>query len=112
MSGDASILVLGAGELGMAVFRSLARRAAMMPGTTLTVLRRRSTITSLDPGKQRDITELHSPCVNFLPGDLVAGSTTDLSDHFGDFHTVIGCTGFVAGRNIQLKLAQAAFDAA
>jgi NmrA-like family len=29
---------------------------------------------------------------------------------FKDLHTVIGCTGFVAGRSIQLELARAALD--
>ena len=111
MSNNTSILVLGAGELGMAVLRSLARRAAMIPGTTLTVLLRPSTIRSEDPGKQRDITELQSLGVKFLPGDLVTDSTTELSGHFRRFHTVIGCTGFVAGRSIQLKLARAALEA-
>jgi len=32
-------------------------------------------------------------------------SETDLATRFGQFNTVIGCTGFVAGRSIQLKLA-------
>jgi saccharopine dehydrogenase-like NADP-dependent oxidoreductase len=111
VSNNTQILVLGAGELGMAVLRNLARRAALFPGTTLTVLLRPSTITSHDPSKQRDITELHSLGVKFLAGDLVAASTTDLSDHFRHFHSVIGCTGFVAGRSIQLKLARAALGA-
>ncbi len=105
------ILVLGAGELGMAVLRNLAKRSALFSGITLTVLLRPSTITSDAPSKQRDIAALHSLGVKFLPGDLVADSTTDLSALFRDFHTVIGCTGFVAGRSIQLKLARAVLDA-
>lgn len=111
MSDNISILVLGAGELGMAVLRSLARRVGQRPGATLTVLLRPSTITSRDPAKQRDITELQSLGVKFLPGDLVESSAAELSTLFKDFHTVIGCTGFVAGRRIQLKLARAALDA-
>ncbi|CAA9331521.1 Putative oxidoreductase [uncultured Leptolyngbya sp.] len=62
------------------------------------------------PSKQRDIAELRSLGVKFLPGDLT-GSTADLSALFRDFHTVIGCTGFVAGSGIQRKLARAALDA-
>lgn len=111
MSDSTSILVLGAGELGMAVLRGLASRAAQFPGTTLTVLLRPSTIVSQDPSKQRDIAELGSLGVEFLPGDLVEDATADLAALFKDFHTVIGCTGFVAGRSIQLKLAHAALDA-
>jgi hypothetical protein len=111
MSENSSILVLGAGELGMAVLRGLAGRAARSPGTTLTVLLRPSTITSQDPAKHRDIAELRYLGVELLPGDLVEGSVADLSALFKDFHTVIGCTGFVAGRGIQLKLARAALNA-
>lgn len=111
MSHGTPILVLGAGELGMSVLRNLAKRAASFSGTTLTVLLRPSTIASHAPSKQRDIAELHSLGVKFLFGDLVADSTTNLSALFRDFHTVIGCTGFVAGRSIQLKLARAVLDA-
>ncbi|CAA9373306.1 Putative oxidoreductase [uncultured Leptolyngbya sp.] len=108
---NTAILVLGAGELGMAVLRNLAKRAAPFSGTTLTVLLRPSTIASHAPSKQRDIAELHSLGVKFLSGDLVADSSTDLSALFRDFHTVIGCTGFVVGRSTQLKLAHAVLDA-
>ncbi len=110
MSENTSILVLGAGELGMAVLRGLAGRTARFSGSTLTVLLRPSTITSHDPSKQRDLAELRSLGVELLPGDLVEGSTAVLSALFNKFDTVIGCTGFVAGRSIQLKLARAALD--
>jgi hypothetical protein len=63
------------------------------------------------PAKQRDIAELRSLGVELLPGDLVEGSAADLSALFKGFHTVIGCTGFVAGRSIQIKLARAVLDA-
>ena len=106
-----SILVLGAGQLGMAVLRNLSRHASLRGDTTLTVLLRPSTIASESPEKQQDISELRSLGIEILPGDLVAGSAADLSALFNGFHTVIGCTGFVAGRSIQLKLAQAALSA-
>jgi hypothetical protein len=108
---DTQILVLGAGELGMAVLRSLAKHLALHSGTTLTVLLRPSTIASDSPSKQQDTAELKSLGISLLPGDLVADSTADLSALFKGFHTVIGCTGFVAGRHIQVKLAQAALEA-
>ncbi len=110
MSYNTPILVLGAGQLGMSVLHNLAKRAALFSGTTLTVLLRPSTIASHVPSKQRDIAELRSLGVKFLPGDLT-GSTADLSALFRDFHTVIGCTGFVAGSGIQRKLARAALGA-
>jgi hypothetical protein len=111
MPDKTSILVLGAGELGMAILRSLSRRAGRRPGAELTVLLRPSTIASRDPAKQRDLAELQSLGVKFLPGDLVESSAAELADLFKDFHTVIGCTGFVTGRRILLKQAQAVVDA-
>ena len=99
-----SILVLGAGELGMAVLRSLARDAFV------TVLLRPQDIASPSPRKQQDLDELRSMNVSFLSGDLLADSVADLAASFGQFHTVVGCTGFVAGGSIQRKLARAVLD--
>jgi hypothetical protein len=95
----------------MPVLRNLAKHLALHSGSTLTVLLRPSTIASDSPSKRRDIAELQSLGINLLPGDLVAASTADLSTLFERFHTVIGCTDFVAGRHIQVKLAQAALGA-
>jgi uncharacterized protein YbjT (DUF2867 family) len=106
----ASILVLGAGELGMPVLRNLAKRLDSSSGATVTVLLRRSSIDPEAPSKQKDIAELRSLGVHFLAGDL-ADPTTDLSALFKGYHTVIGCTGFVTGRGFQLKLAHAVLEA-
>lgn len=106
-----SILVLGAGELGMPVLRNLAKHAAHFSGTTVTVLLRPSTIDSHDPGKQRDIAEINSLGINILSANL-SGSNDELSTIFKDFHTVISCTGFVTGSGgFQLKLTNAVLDA-
>lgn len=107
---NTSILVLGAGELGMAVLRNLVSRVASSSGTIVTVLLRPSSIHPHTPSKQRDIAELRSLGVHLLPGDL-ADPTTALTALFKGFHTVIGCTGFVTGRGLQLKLARAVLDA-
>ena len=108
---NVSILVLGAGELGTAVLHSLAKHVAKFSGTALTVLLRPSTINSNDFSKQRDLAALQSLGIKFLPGDLAADSIADLAALFRNFHTVIGCTGFVAGHSIQLKLARAVLEA-
>jgi hypothetical protein len=107
---DTSILVLGAGELGMPVLRNLIRRADPLSGVSVTVLLRRSSIDSEDPGKRRDVAELRSLGVRFLAGDL-ADPKADLPSLFKSHHTVIGCTGFVTGRGLQLKLARAVLEA-
>lgn len=107
----ASILVLGAGELGMAILRNLSKHVASSPGTTVTALLRPSTIASEDAGKQRDLATLRSLGVRFLPGDLGASTGAELSSLFKSFHTVISCTGFAAGPRTQLKLTRAVLDA-
>lgn len=108
---NTSILVLGAGELGMAVLRNLAKRVALHPGTTLTVLLRPATLTSQEPSKQQDLAVLRSLGINFLAGNLAADSANDLATQFQSFHTVVGCTGYVGGSGTQLKLARAVLDA-
>src|SRR5471032_3083482 len=106
MSHANSILVLGAGELGMAMLRSLARRAKPASGISIAVLLRPSTIDSQDPAKQKDIGELRSLDIELLPGDLSDQSEASLAAVFERFHTVISCTGFVGGGGIQHKLAR------
>ncbi|KAJ8103426.1 aromatic alcohol reductase [Lipomyces tetrasporus] len=108
MSG--SILVLGAGELGLAVIRGLVKRAVGL-STQIAVLLRPTTINSTNPAKASEISELRVLGVTLIPGDLVAGSVDDLSRIFKPFDTVIGCTGFVAGHGVQRKLARAVLDA-
>lgn len=103
-----SILVLGAGELGMAVLRHLAQRAASMPGFALSVLLRPEGNRADDLRKREQTAELQSSGVRVVSGDLAQDSEAALASIFGQFDTVIGCTGFVAGRSIQLKLARAA----
>jgi NmrA-like family len=111
MSDNTSILVLGAGELGMPLLRSLAKRAALSSGSTVTVLLRQSTIDSSESAKQKNVAELRSLGVEILPGDLVSSSTAELAALLKRFHTVVSCTGFVAGRGMQLKLAHAVLEA-
>ena len=79
MSHANSILVLGAGELGMAMLRSLARRAMPASGISIAALLRPSTIDSQDTAKQKDIAELRSLGIELLPGDLAEQSEESLA---------------------------------
>ncbi|WP_144163199.1 aromatic alcohol reductase [Paraburkholderia sp. BCC1885] len=110
MSHDNRILVLGAGELGMAMLRNLVRRAAPASRSVAALLRP-STIDSTDPTKQKDVAELHALGVELVPGDLADQSADALAAIFRRFDTVISCTGFVGGPGVQLKIARAALDA-
>ncbi|WP_454827268.1 aromatic alcohol reductase [Paraburkholderia xenovorans] len=111
MSHTQSILVLGAGELGMAVLRNLARRAASVPGVSVAVLLRPSTLQSHDAARQKDLAELRALAIELVSGDLAAQSDASLAALFRRFDTVISCTGFVGGKGVQLKIARAVLEA-
>ncbi len=103
----ASILVLGAGELGVAVLRGLAKRTSSASGITLAVLLRPRVGGSAELRKQKEIEELRRLGIDFMFSDLATASVEELASLFGQFETVIGCTGFAAGGSIQRKLARA-----
>jgi hypothetical protein len=103
-----SILVLGAGELGLPVLRNLARVAKRSPGSTLSVLLRDSTINTQAPEKKLEVDELRSLGIQLVAADLVNDSIDQLAEVFAAFDTVIGCAGMVAGRETPMKLATAA----
>lgn len=102
-----SILVLGAGELGMAMLRSLANT----PGTRVSVLLRSSTIESSNPEKVADIKQIRDLGISLVTGDLVDESIGTLANCFAAFDTVICCTGFIAGSGTQIKITQAVLEA-
>ncbi|MCC8535712.1 aromatic alcohol reductase [Xanthomonas axonopodis pv. poinsettiicola] len=103
-----NILVLGAGELGMPVLRSLARRAMAIDGAKISVLLRASAVESGDPSKQRDISEIRQAGIEIILGDLVTDSIDELAAVFSRYDTVIGCAGYAAGISTPMKLAKAA----
>lgn len=105
-----SILVLGAGELGFAVLRNLARVAKRAPGSTISVLLRGSTINTQAPEKKAEIDELRGLGIQMVAADLVNDSIEQLAEVFARFDTVIGCAGMVAGRETPMKLAKAALQ--
>lgn len=103
-----SILVLGAGELGLPVLRNLARVAKRAPGSQISVLLRESTINTQIPEKKIEIDELRGLGIQMVAADLVNDSIEQLAEVFARFDTVIGCAGMVAGRETPMKLATAA----
>lgn len=103
-----SILVLGAGELGLPVLRNLARVAQRAPGSAISVLLRESTIHTEVPAKKAEIDELRALGIRMVAADLVNDTIDQLAEIFARFDTVIGCAGMVAGRETPMKLATAA----
>jgi len=103
-----SILVLGAGELGMPVIRNLANLAQQHAGTRISVMLRQASIESQVPAKREVVEEIRALGVELVAGDLVAASVDELAAMFSQFDTVIGCTGYAAGRDTPMKVARAA----
>ncbi|OYO28006.1 aromatic alcohol reductase [Janthinobacterium sp. PC23-8] len=108
MTEQKSILVLGAGELGLAVLRQLAPR--VKPGT-VTVLVSPQSLHEPSAAQQQTADELNAMNVRMVAFDLAAATEEALSAQLRQFHTVINCTGFVAGPGTQMKLTRAALAA-
>ncbi len=107
MSVPPSILVLGAGELGLPILTHL---SALIPAsTTLTVLLRPDSTPTL--AKTTLLTHLKDLNIAILPGDVSNVSADELSTLFAPYHTLISCLGFSAGPSVQLKICRAALEA-
>ncbi|MCF7532202.1 aromatic alcohol reductase [Pseudomonas petrae] len=100
------ILVLGAGELGLAVLRGLAVRAD--ESASISVLLRQPSVESASPEKQKEIAAIRSLGAAIEVADIADASVDELAAVLGRFDTVISCVGFGAGRGTQRKLTQAA----
>ncbi|KAJ7032057.1 putative isoflavone oxidoreductase [Mycena alexandri] len=105
MSNPDSTLVIGAGELGLAVIQCLATN--LPPKSVLNVLLRRSNKLS----HQTLVSELQTLNVAVVYGDVASDSVDTISTLLRGHRTVISCVGFAAGPGTQLKLARAALAA-
>lgn len=104
------MLVLGAGQLGLAVLRELAPRLNER-GTPVAALVAPNSIVTPNELEERTNTELRSLGVELVPLDLAHSSQSDLAAVFKRYRTIVGCTGFVAGPGTQLKITRAVLDA-
>jgi len=105
MSTQNPILVLGAGELGLALIHSLKSHPAALH-TPISILLR-PIPSQPTPEKAAQLSALNALDVPIIAGDLVHDSVERLAGVFKPFHTIISCTGFIAGRGTQLKIARA-----
>lgn len=101
-----NVLVLGAGELGMAVLRELSARTQ----ARVTVMLRPSAIDNTSAHKRQTLEELAALGIEVLAGDVVNDSIEQLAERFSGFDTLVSCLGFVAGSGTQVKLARAALQ--
>ncbi len=103
------VLVLGAGELGMAVLRALAPplQEAQAPLTVVVSPRTRDAPSERE---RANLAELDALGVKVAGFDLAADEEA-LIALFRGFRTVVNCTGFVAGPGTQLKITRAVLAA-
>ena len=105
-----SVLILGAGELGLPVIRNIAKKAKNN-NTRITVLLRQSTIDTEEVEKKKDVDELKAMEVTLLDADLTAPSS-ELVAIFKNYDAIVSCTGYGTGAGgFQIKLANAVLEA-
>lgn len=105
-----SVLILGAGELGLPVIRNMVQKAKNN-NTSITVLLRQATIDTEDVEKKKTVDELKALDLTLLAADLSAPSS-ELVSIFKNFDAVVSCTGYGTGAGgFQIKLANAVLEA-
>ncbi|KAJ6446738.1 NmrA family protein [Purpureocillium lavendulum] len=106
-----SVLVLGAGELGLAVLTALAAHPLRPRVATLSVLLRQATLDSAAPAKKRAVQHMRGLGADFEAADVVAASVEELASVMGRYDTVVSCCGMELPPGTQTKLAEAALRA-
>lgn len=106
----ASILVLGAAELGTAVVEALAAHPYRHDAEIAVSMRPASIINPSEP-KKAQLNHLKQLNIRAIPLDIEAESQADLARAFTLYGTIIGCTGMAGSPGLQMKLAQAALEA-
>ncbi len=105
-----NILVLGAGQLGVAVLDSLIPAITQLNGNICVIV---SPASWDKQGKLRSDThqKLADAGAAFVSVDVAASTIASLKTHFANFDTVINCMGFVAGAGTQIKITRAVLEA-
>jgi nucleoside-diphosphate-sugar epimerase len=101
-SNNDTTLVIGAGELGMAVLRALCDQGLADQGA-LSVLLRPET----DQATGRPTDALRDLGVKIVRADLAKETEEGLAEIFANFGTIICCSGFVGGPGTQRKITAA-----
>ncbi|CAK3769463.1 Hypothetical predicted protein [Lecanosticta acicola] len=98
----ASILVLGLGELGQEVVKSIATHPKRNDARVAVLLRAR---------KPEQLEKLKEWNVDVVSGNVAEDTQDALAMTFAEWHTVICCTGMYAPPETQIKIAKAALAA-
>ncbi|HAU5566533.1 TPA: aromatic alcohol reductase [Serratia fonticola] len=106
-----TLLVLGAGELGIQVLRALSKKAQEHTQLKISVLLRSDSAQAVSGSRKARLDELMELGIDVVEGDLQENSIDELSEIFGSFDTIINCSGFVGGAGTQIKITQAVLTA-
>lgn len=104
------ILVMGAGQLGLAVLNALQPKVYALGGD-ITVLVAPGSIEDEVTPVDESLKKFSAKRIKFKAFDLSSISHEALITFFSEFNTVINCTGFVAGPGTQTKITQAVLEA-
>jgi len=104
-----NMLVLGAGQLGMAVLRALAPHVQDADERP-TVLVAPAMVDTPSDQDAINLEELRRLGMDIKSFDLASGEQA-LADLFQNYRTVLNCTGFVTGPGTQMKITRAVLEA-
>lgn len=104
------ILVLGAGELGLAVLEAL-NKHTLYSQSSVSVLVRQSSLDTALPSKKKTIQHLKALNCSFEAADVAAAPITELAAIFKKYDTVVSCNGMYLPLGTQQKICQAVFEA-
>ena len=102
----ATILVIGAGELGLAVINGLLEQNPESAESISVFLR-----PPADTAREQVDRQLQGKGLQIVHGDLATETVDGLAAIFARFDTVVCCTGFVGGPGIQCKITTAVLQA-
>lgn len=107
-----TVLVLGAGELGIQVLRAMSNKVQEHTDVKISVLLRSEAAYAISGSRKARLDELTKLGIAVVEGDLQENSIDELSELFAAFDAVINCSGFVGGPGTQIKITQAVLKAA
>lgn len=106
-----SVLILGAGELGLAVLEALHKHPDRASISRLAVVIRQASIDSADAAKQQANAHIRLLGAELLGADVSTASASELSSVLAGFDTVVCCTGMGLPSGTQEKIARAVLAA-
>ncbi|CAI1720723.1 Branched-chain amino acid ABC-type transport system, permease components [Serratia quinivorans] len=102
-----NILILGAGELGMAMLNGFVKEKERRPDVELTVLLRPLSSGNTSQENLSRNRQLEAWGVDIVTADFSLQSEQELATVFARYDAVINCSGFVGGKGTQLKITRA-----